>query len=409
MASLHKRDGSDNWSCAYTDPLSGRRLLRTTGTSDKSQAMEICLKMESLAKKVVGVENRAVTVDAAGEMIEAARTLTIKAISGKLSEAEGREFINTILEKSELDPIKGETVEAYLKSWLTGKTLSKRGRTSERYATVIKLFLSSLGKRAKMPLSVVSARDVENFRDRRLKDNLSPTTVKLDVKIIRSVFNAARKQGIVLTNPADAVELPEGGEKERAPFTTQEVALLISEIIDKKSPWDKEWTTIVLLGYYVGMRIGDAVTLPWEAVDFNIKTITYTQAKTHNTLTVPMHDELENHLFKLADDTPSKLICPRLASRRIAGRSGLSLEFGKIIKKAGLDSMDSQRKSGRKFSARTFHSLRHSFTSFLANQGISDEIRMKLTGHTSKDVHQRYTHMEMGILQAAIDKLPSLK
>ena len=59
-------------------------------------------------------------------------------------------------------------------------------------------------------------------------------------------------------------------------------------------------------------------------------------------------------------------------------------------------------------SKRTFHALRHSFTSALANAGVAPELRMKLTGHKSAAVHQGYTHLELATLKQAIRKLPNL-
>jgi hypothetical protein len=45
----------------------------------------------------------------------------------------------------------------------------------------------------------------------------------------------------------------------------------------------------------------------------------------------------------------------------------------------------------------------------LANLGVSADVRMKLVGHQSIDVHQRYTHVELAPLQAAIAALPRLE
>jgi integrase len=63
---------------------------------------------------------------------------------------------------------------------------------------------------------------------------------------------------------------------------------------------------------------------------------------------------------------------------------------------------------GRSVSALSFHSLRHSFSSILANAGVSEERRMALTGHKSRDMHQHYSHHELEQLQKAVALLPSL-
>ena len=65
-------------------------------------------------------------------------------------------------------------------------------------------------------------------------------------------------------------------------------------------------------------------------------------------------------------------------------------------------------KGKRNFTKRTFHSLRHGFNSKLANEGVSEEVREKLTGHKSGMMNQRYTHLEIDALRKAVRKLPML-
>jgi hypothetical protein len=48
--------------------------------------------------------------------------------------------------------------------------------------------------------------------------------------------------------------------------------------------------------------------------------------------------------------------------------------------------------------------VRASFTFALANENVSSELRMKLTGHKTEGEHQKYTHHEMDNLRAAIKK-----
>jgi integrase len=68
----------------------------------------------------------------------------------------------------------------------------------------------------------------------------------------------------------------------------------------------------------------------------------------------------------------------------------------------------SQSGSGRRVNALTFHSLRHSFSSILANADISEETRMALTGHVTREQQQRYTHRDLEIFRAAIAMLPQV-
>jgi integrase len=99
---------------------------------------------------------------------------------------------------------------------------------------------------------------------------------------------------------------------------------------------------------------------------------------------------------------------PGMANLRPGGRHGLSEGFKRIMRKAGLDLQTVKGWGKRMFSRRTFHALRHSFTSALANQNVSSELRMKPTGHKTAAMHQKYTHHEMDNLRTAIKKIPSL-
>jgi integrase len=63
---------------------------------------------------------------------------------------------------------------------------------------------------------------------------------------------------------------------------------------------------------------------------------------------------------------------------------------------------------GRTVRTLTFHSLRHSFNSAMANAGVSQEIRMRLTGHVSAEMNKAYTHHELEPLRAAIAAIRSI-
>jgi len=198
------------------------------------------------------------------------------------------------------------------------------------------------------------------------------------------------------------VELPKRDSVERGTFSPVEVKLLVDAA-------EGEWRTFILFGYYTGARLSDCCRMEWQSVDLAGGVLTYTQGKTGKAVTVPLHAELQAHLEQLASsDQPEKFIMPGMADKGPGGRHGLSEGFKRIVIKAGLDLQTVQGSGKRKISRRTFHALRHSFTSALANAGVAPELRMKLTGHTTEAVHRGYTHHELEVLRSAVTKLPSL-
>ena len=377
MASIHKdpRGKSPYWYCAFTLP-DGRRTLRSTKLVKRKQALGVCLQWEKVAEQ---------------------------GRDGNLTEAQSRKVLNTILENTGQAPMQSETIKEYLTNWLNGKELANKARTAERYRIVVDRFLASLGTKARHPLGSLTVRDLEGFRNQSMAEGKAPNTVGMEIKILRIVLNIARRQGRITTNPAEAVDLPRVVSHTREVFTPDQVRLLLAAA-------DGEWQTAILCGYYLGARLGDVINLTWENVDLTGNVITYEQSKTGKTVTAPLHPDLKAHLFRLAGDNPRAALCPNLRRRSVGGRTGLSQTFTLIMRDAGIDqhTVKGKGKQGRAFSKLSFHSLRHTFTSALANAGIPAEVRQKLTGHADAAMHQKYTHLELEPLQAAIATLPSL-
>jgi integrase len=399
MASIHERTGSKKWHCSFRDSAGKWRFV-STKTEDKAEALAVCARLETLAKQTAPKAEDTVPAEDSGELLEAGLKLIQTAKAGALSEATARDFVNRVLKASGAEAeIAGETVRDFFKNWLEGKQVGSAPDTFLRYRSTVDSFLAGLDKRASLTLSAIGSRDIETFRNSRLKE-VGVTTVKDDLKIIRTAFNKARKQGMISTNPCEAVDFPIGEAQVREPFNVQEVGLLVQEA-------PKEWKTVILLGFYAGLRLGDAVRLDWRSVDFEKGMLTFKAQKTGKQESLPIHPMLAAHLGKIAGDTGGK-ISPSLAKLSIAGRSGLSRQFLDIVREAGLDTGAEEKKregKRRRFTAKTFHSLRHGFVSSMANAGVSKELRMKLAGHSSDAVASGYTHHEAARLREAVEAI----
>ena len=382
MASVHQRFQKDSnrlkspyWHASYMGP-DGRWILRSTKQTDRNQALAVAMEFERASKL---------------------------ARRGELVEAQAREVLKDIMKRADIgETLQSATIKAHFDGWLASKRARKSEATGERYGMAVNAFLKTLGKRANQALTSLTARDVENFLDARTAEGLSPATLNLDVKIIGGALNVARRQGLIPTNPAEAVELPDIESTERGTFTPDEVKMLVDAA-------DGEWKLLIPMAYYTAARLGDCCRMQWDGVDLAKETLTYTQSKTGKKVTVPLHPDLLARLNERAGtDRPETFIMPQLASQRVSGRRGLSESFKAIMRKAGLDLQTVDGKGKRKFSKRTFHSLRHTSNSEMANKGVSAEVRMGVTGHKSAREHQKYTHLEMDTRRAAVGKIPSL-
>jgi integrase len=323
--------------------------------------------------------------------------------AGNLVEAQARKVLADIMARAGGDDtLRSPSVEDYLNQWLATKVANKSKGTSTRYGVAVTDFLASMGNRKAKPITSLTTSDVERFLKYRTDKKLAPQTLILDIKIIGAALNQARRQGIITTNPAEAVELPKGKSMERGTFNPAEVKMLVDTA-------KGEWKTLILLAYFTGARMGDCCRMAWSEVDLGADTLTYTQSKTGEKVTMPIHRDLLAHFNELAGtDKPEVFLMPRTATLKSGGRKGLSESFKLIMRDAGLDAGSVKKAGVRQLSRRTFHALRHSFNSAMANAGVSQEVRMKLTGHKTESVNRSYTHHELKPLRAAVRKIPSL-
>jgi integrase len=372
MASISKREKSRFWTACYTD-RDGRQLKRSTKTTDRNAAMQIAAEYERAEKQ---------------------------ARQGLLITTQLRKVLSDVSEKVNGDSLQVDSVEVYFQKWLEGIAVRNAPATLERYRNSVKWFLEVLQGKAQKPIFAVVPQDVENFLKARLKSGLANKTVVLDLKAIKSAFQQAVNYGTIPINPVAAVRLPKVDSMERAVFTHDEVQQLI-----KAAP-SLDWQTLIILGYFTGARLSDCARMTWDNVLADEGAITYRQQKTGKVLKVPMHFNLLQHLHQKATFGTTGFLCPKLAAKISGGNHGLSEGFNRIVLKAGLDPMTVKGRGKRKFSRRTFHSLRHTFNSTMANAGVSDELRMLLTGHQSKDMNKIYTHLQMATLQKAVNAVP---
>ncbi len=228
--------------------------------------------------------------------------------------------------------------------------------------------------------------------------------MNLDITILSSAFNSAWKQGHVSVNPCAAIEPLKDKPQRKHIFSIEQVSALVRTA-------EGDWKGLILAAFYVGARLGDCANLRWRDIDLvsEIKTIRFQPGKGGGEVVTVIHPVLEDYLLSLpTPKSDEAFVFPSLAQRLI---SPLSKHFRKLMIEARIEQrvVRERSKSGRSVNALSFHSLRHSFSSILANAGVSEERRMALTGHTTRAIHRGYTHHELERLRDAIAVLPSIR
>jgi integrase len=410
--------------------------------------MDEAIRLENLAKKE-NTSDRETTSKAYAILAEA----TEAAAKGELSEARARNLIAKLAEVSTGEQLRFFTVAQWRDEWLAMKAATSKPATLARYKAHVDAFIVWIGDKANQRLEAVTKSDVRGFRDAiragwiappapteskgkkvetQEKVNRTSKTVNHYAADVASMFRHAMRDGLLLSNPAAALErIPELDSTEREVFSVAEVGKLVQTA--GKPSWQddmfssmkadskgraarcRDWQGMILVGFYAGLRLGDCARVTWGNINLTRKTLSFMPAKTERKrkrLEVPLHPRLMAWLngSKVSKD-PDQPLFPSLHKAAIGGRHGLSSQFIAIMELAEVDRRETRtgtKGTQRAQYARSFHALRHSLTSTLANLDVSEEIRRRIVGHDSAEVHSGYTHHERETLARAVEKMPSV-
>jgi len=390
MASIAKLPRRRFWFAFYRD-AAGRQHCKSTKLPHSPGAADHKTRVDLVAK------NKRLATEIALRLEEAER--------GNAVESHLRKVLAEISVRVNSQKLEFAIARKFLNDWSDRAARTKSPATAIRYKGTIKKFLESLGSKAEATLADITAQDVQKFVASRLTGGRNPTTVMVDLKTLNAPFALAMRQGLILTNPVPAADAPKAEKESREPFTWEQVGLLIQHA-------KGEWKTAIMLGAFTGQRLGDCVSMTWANVDLDNHVIKFRPQKTRHhkrDLVLPLHPDLEAHLKSLPKVEGAPL-SPTLGKATIGGRSGLSRQFQDIMATADVKkvSIAASGEQGRMFNKLSFHSLRHTYVSQLANAGIAPDVRQLLSGHSDDKSHAIYTHTKLETLKKAIEALPRI-
>jgi len=387
MASLLKRPRSKYWHAFYRDSA-GKAFCKSTKLTTRREAQKVADLWEITAQKKKSAQH-----------IRSVFTNLFREVYGEsMPVATLRKFIDT---------------------WLAQKKPETSPATYLAYQKTTDSFLEAMEEKAEKDMSEVTRVDIISFRN-DLGEHLSATTVNRYIKILRMVFKAAHRDGYVLENPAEHVEIIKNsrgtqgngsGKAGRRPFTIPEIQATLAVA-------DPEWQSLIKFGLYTGQRLADLALLTWDNVDLDRNEIRLVTKKTGKNLTIPISSPLQSHIMSLKgglDSHPGATPLHPQAFETVQkqGRAvSLSGQFADLLTQAGLRKKQDHRSHGigrdakRAKSSLSFHSLRHTAVSLLKDAGVPQAVVQELIGHDSEAMSQLYTHVGVEALKKAAASLP---
>ena len=246
-------------------------------------------------------------------------------------------------------------------------------------------------------LSNISSLDVEKVKKEMMENGRAPRTVEYAIAVIRQVFNKAIEWGLHRgINPAVKVKKPKKDNRRVRFLTRDEAEKLLSEL-KKRSIQVYE---MAFLSLYTGMRFGEIANLTWQDINFKTGVITIKDPKNNTSRVAYLTRELKDLLINKRKREKLKKPKELVFHRNGRPYKQIPETFKTVVDKLGLNEgiTDPRDKV-------VFHTLRHTFASWLAIQGTPIYTIKELMGHKSLAMTERYAHLIPDAKREAVEKL----
>ncbi len=265
----------------------------------------------------------------------------------------------------------------------------KRNKTYENAQRVMEHFAKFYGNGSLHELKPKHLEEYFNYRRKNSSRKLSNDTLRMDSRTLHGALERAIRWEHIQTNPFDRkkVELPACSNKRTPLMTKEEFSICMSIIIH---PMLRK-----LFEFYVltGFRRGEALYLLWDNVDFENKVIhlvdsKYYYIKNGKQRDFPMSNAIETLLRSI--EQVSEFVFTDEEGKAYK-ENYVTKYWKKIVREVGLDSIK-------------LHSLRASFGSWLAQDGVPNMTIRELMGHSHFTTTEKYLSINVDSQREALNK-----
>lgn len=241
----------------------------------------------------------------------------------------------------------------------------------------------------------LKAEDLERFQEDKVRVGYAVSYVDKMVGAARNMVKRAidnDKAPYAALKPFKAVGkmLRKNGNARARVLTPDEYLRLYDLLPDHLKP-------VFATAYYTGMRKGEILGLTWDRVDLDKRLIRLRDSDTKDfeERFVPVSDELFRELTPLygIEREGHVFLYKRLPFRDI--RVGLQ----SACEEAGI-AYGSKIEGGF-----VFHDLRHTFNTNMRKAGVAESVIMKITGHSTREMFDRYNTVDHTDISQAVKQL----
>lgn len=317
----------------------------------------------------------------------------------------------TLKEKREIETQKKEEEKAIKaqaeKDELTFKTffnntyfphtqIDKSERSWKREEQLFRIWIDPVI--GEMKFKDISAVEINNIKTNMLSAGRAPRSVEYMLAVVRQVFNYAIFSNLYLgENPTKNVKTPKEDNRRLRFLTPKEADQLLNEL-KSRSPQLYE---MALLSLKTGARADEIFKLKWADLDIENGRLTLWDTKNTNTRIGYMTMDIKAMFQEKAPEGDSDLVFPGRGGVKIVA---ISNSFSRAVDALGLNDNISDKRMKV-----VFHTLRHTYASWLVQKGEPLYTVKELMGHSDIKMTERYAHLANTNLENAVSKLDDIK
>ena len=253
-------------------------------------------------------------------------------------------------------------------------------------------FISVYGQQI---VNTIKPVDLENYQMKRKKQGRADNTIDSEIGTVRAMINKAfdndKVSGQTLKTFKRTKKLLKRNSNARTRILSHDEyeALCSHAALHVKHA--------VIIAYHTGMRRGEILQLRWPMVDMKARTITLEaeMTKDNEKRIIPISPSL----YKTLKSIPKALHDDHVLMFRGKPLDTLGKALQRACVKAGI-LYGRNTKDGF-----TFHDLRHSFNTNMRKAGVAESVIMSLTGHSTREMFDRYNTVDMEDTRKAVDQL----
>ena len=247
------------------------------------------------------------------------------------------------------------------------------------------------------PLESIGTSDLEmKVVKPMLEAGRSPATIGLVVGLFSVIWQRARKLELVTgDSPVTQVKVPKADNR-RVRFLSPAEAARLLEALKERSLDAHDYA---LLSLFTGLRVGECEALTWTDVDFKNGLIFVKDTKNKVNRHAFMTAEVRAMLTRRHESDPEAALVFQGRRGGLLSRAA-NRPFRETVRALGLnDGITDPRQLV------IFHSLRHTFASWLVMKGKPLYTVSKLMGHKDIKMTERYAHLAPEVIKGAISRL----